>query len=123
MAEETAIVPAKDKIPAASLAKMDLPPALLEAIIEDPEQLATLHRVQRAIIADVAVKQMLGNPGTTVNQFIAMIEALRKAEESGKVKETGWGGGGPGFAFTILLPGVGESISVDTRPPIEHKAG
>lgn len=118
---DQALEPASKKIPKASLSKLDLPPALLEAIIEDPEQLATLHRVQRAVIADVAVKQMLANPETSVNQYISMIEALRKAEESGKVRE-GPGHGGPGFYFSIQLPGVGESISVDTRPPIEHKA-
>lgn len=119
---DEALVPAKETIPAASLRRLELPPALLEAIIEDPDQLATLHRVQRAVIADVAVKKMLANPETSTGQYIAMIEALRKAEESGKTREHG-GYTGPGFAFQIILPGAGESISVDTRPPIEHKTG
>lgn len=116
MSEDAPLVP---QIPAAALRQLEMPPALLEAIIADPDQLATLHRVQRAVIADVAVKKMLANTETTVGQYIAMIDALRKAEESGKTREAG-GYGGPAFAFQIILPGSGETISVDTRPPLEH---
>lgn len=97
---------------------LELPPLLLEAIIENPDALAVLHRVQRAVLSDMAVKKMINNPDTSPQQFVAMIDTLRKAEETGKSKEAV---GGNGFLFQIILPNSGESIGVDTRPPIEHK--
>lgn len=89
-------------------------PQLLEIIQDDPEALAKLHRVQRALLADRATRQLLQMENPSPTQIAAVIEALRKAEKDDlPVKSAG--GGGPGFHFSIVLPQSGQKLEVQTQ--------
>ena len=97
--------------------QLAMPPALLEEIAENPESLAKLHRVQRAVLADRAVRQLLTSDSPSPQHMATLIEALRKAEKDDLPQKSG--AAGPGFHFSIHLPSSGQTFAIDTRPAIE----
>lgn len=97
-------------------------PQLLEIIQDDPEALAKLHRVQRALLSDKATRLLLQMDTPNPTQVAAVIEALRKAEKD-DLPMKNVANGGAGFHFSITLPGAGQSFEVKSeRPAIEGEA-
>lgn len=96
---------------------LQISPQLLEVVSDDPEQLAKLHRIQRALLSEKATRICLEKEDISPAQLGALIDTLRKAEGT---QDKGKGGDvGAGFYFQILMPESGKSLSIDTRPPIE----
>jgi hypothetical protein len=80
--------------------QLSLPPAMLEAIGEDPEVLVSLSRVQLAMVNDRMVKKLMANPDPSPNQFTAVSEQLRKtATLTGANAEVK----GTGFSVNIVI--------------------
>lgn len=99
---------------------LKISPQLLEVVSDDPEQLAKLHRIQRALLSEKATRICLEKEDISPAQLGALIDTLRKAEgpqDKGKHGEIG-----QGFFFQILMPESGKSLQIDTRPPIEGRA-
>jgi hypothetical protein len=79
---------------------LSLPPAMLEAIGEDPEVLVNLSRVQLALVNDRMVKKLMATPDPSPNQFTAVSEQLRKtATMTGASVDTK----GTGFSVNIVI--------------------
>ena len=99
--------------------QLAISPKLLDVVQDDPEALARLHRVQRALLSDVATRRLLHDPDASPTQFASMIEALRKAEAS--YKEDRQNGGGPGLTLNIIAPD-GSTVGFEARRAIEGTA-
>jgi len=98
---------------------LKISPKLLEVVSDDPEQLAKLHRIQRALLSEKATRICLESENISPAQLGALIDTLRKAE--GPQDKRGVHEVGAGFFFQIVMPESGKSLSIDTRPPIEGK--
>ncbi len=98
---------------------LKISPQLLEVVSDDPEQLAKLHRIQRALLSEKATRICLEKEDISPAQLGALIDTLRKAE--GPQEKRG-GEVGTGFFFQIFMPESGKSLQIDTRPPIDGKA-
>jgi hypothetical protein len=99
---------------------LKISPQLLEIVSDDPEQLAKLHRIQRALLSEKATRICLEAENISPAQLGALIDTLRKAE--GPQEKRGVDQVGNGFYFQIIMPESGKTLSIDTRPPIEGKA-
>ena len=75
------------------LRHLKISPQLLEIISDDPEALAKVHRIQRALLSEKATRKCLSDPNATPQQIAAVIEALRKAEGSQNNHGAGNGNG------------------------------
>jgi hypothetical protein len=62
----------------AALAKVQLPPALVEMIQDDPELLVKFSRGQLAIVQQRMVQMLLGNKDATVAAYVQVHERLSK---------------------------------------------
>lgn len=62
----------------AEAAAIAMPPALIQAIEEDPELLVRLTRGQLAIVQDRLVRRALTDPEITLSQLAVVHEALAK---------------------------------------------
>jgi hypothetical protein len=96
-----------------------LPPAMLEAIREDPEVLVGLSRVQLAMVNDRMVKKLMSTPDPSHSQFTAVSEQLRKtATMTGASVDAK----GTGFSVNIVInqtPTPARVVSCGTV--IEHE--
>lgn len=98
--------------------QLAISPQLLEIISEDPEALAKLHRVQRAMLADRATRQLLAAENPLASHMAAMIEALRKAEKDDMpVREPG--AQGVGLTLNIVAPNGQVAFTGDAQRVIE----
>ncbi len=85
---------------------LNLPPAALEEISENPDALSQLSRVQLALVQEKLTRQYLDNPEASVAQGTAVHEALRKVSnlEGANAKPTGGAGPSVVFNFNVAKP-------------------
>lgn len=92
---------------------LNLPPAALEEISENPDALSKLSRVQLAMVQEKLARQYLDNPDASVAQGTAVHEALRKVSNLEPRQAGGPAGGG--FSVTINIPGIEKSLVVEGK--------
>ncbi len=88
---------------------LNLPPAALEEISENPDALSKLSRVQLAMVQEKLARQYLDNPDASVAQGTAVHEALRKVSnlEGNNARPAGSTGPSVVFNFNVAkLPAV-----------------
>lgn len=97
---------------------LNLPPAALEEISENPDALSKLSRVQLAMVQEKLARQYLDNPDASVAQGTAVHEALRKVSNL-EPKQAGGAVGG-GFSITINIPTQTDdkSPAIDVTPTL-----
>jgi len=95
---------------------LNLPPAALEEISENPDALSKLSRVQLAMVQEKLARQYLDNPDASVAQGTAVHEALRKVSNLEPKQGTG---NGAGFSITINFPSTSGVVSGSEQKVIE----
>lgn len=66
------------ELPPAVEAHIAMPPALVEAVQEDPELLVQLTRGQLAVVQDRMVSRVMKDPDATIGQLASVHEQLSK---------------------------------------------
>lgn len=90
MTEATQLNPAVEQ-------QLQIAPALVEAVREDPELLTQVTRAQLAVVQDRLVKKVLSDPDASVAQLAAVHERLAKGAKT-ETKEQG----GPKTASVVI---------------------
>lgn len=100
--------------------QLALPPAVLEAISDDPEILMQLSRVQLAVVNDRMVKKLLATPDPSHAQYTAVSEQLRK---TATLQSNANGTAGTGFSVNIVInPESTPAKVVSGESVIEHES-
>jgi hypothetical protein len=96
-----------------------VPPALVEAVQNDPEVLAKLSRAQLMMVQDKLTRQYLESPDALISHGTAVAEALRKtANLDPKEARSGIAGASVVFNFNVSKPPAAidvtkEGITID----------
>jgi hypothetical protein len=91
------------ELPLATKKSLAIPPALVEAVQEDPSLIAQISRSQLLVVQDMMVRKLMSNPDVTPAQLAAAHERLTKtAQLDPKDAENGRG---TGFSIVINLSG------------------
>lgn len=79
---------------------LELAPALIEAVQEDPELLVHITRSQLAVVQDRMVKKLLENKDASMAQYAAVHEQLSK---NARIKEAPAGAGGQSGGTQVVI--------------------
>ena len=97
-----------------------LPPALVEAVQDDPELLVQLTRGQLAVIQDKMVQKVISDPDVSVGALATVHERLSKNArmEKGEIVA---GGGGAAVVINFVVGGKKETLTIDntTGKPVD----
>jgi hypothetical protein len=99
-----------------------LPPALVEAVQEDPELLVSLTRGQLAVVQDRMVQKVIGDPEASVAQLATVHKAL--SDNAQLKQQTGVTAGGQQLIVNFIVGGKKESLIVEgTAKQVPDAAG
>lgn len=94
-------------------AAIAMPPALVEAIEDDPELLVKLTRGQLAIVQDRLVRRALSDPEITLGQLAVVHEALAKQANLKAAQQAGAGAGGPQIVINFVRAADKEKVVIE----------
>lgn len=94
-------------------AHISMPPALVEAVQEDPELLAKLTRGQLAVVQDRMVRNVLGNPDTTIGQLATVHKALSDNAQLKPAPGQGGAAAGTQLVINFIVGGKKEQLTID----------
>lgn len=90
---------------------VQVPPALLEAVAEDPSAAQPVFRVKTLLLAHELYQK---RHTMTAQQQMALMESLAKMGNINPKENTAARSGGPGVSINIVLPGhKDKSVTVD----------
>jgi hypothetical protein len=98
---------------------INLPPALVEAVQENPELLTQLTRGQLAVVQDRMVQRVLGDPAASVSALATVHKALSDNAQLKKNDATA-AGGGTQVVINFIRSAGKETLTIDnaTGKPI-----
>lgn len=66
------------RLPVATEKALEVPPALVQAVQEDPSILVELSRSQLLVVQDLMVRRLIDTPDASISAHAAVHEAIRK---------------------------------------------
>lgn len=91
---------------------LSLPPALVEAVQDDPELAVGLARSQLLLVQDKMVQKLLDDPEATVSQYAVVHERLQKTARIEPEKNQG-GGSGNQITINFIRSDGREKVVID----------
>jgi hypothetical protein len=91
---------------------ISLPPALVEAVQENPELLTELTRGQLAVVQDRMVQKVLGDPAASVAMLTAVHKALSDNAQL-KPQAGAVGGGGAQVVINFIRAPGKETVTIE----------
>jgi hypothetical protein len=96
----------------------EIPPAALLEMMDDPEVLSGYARGRLALVLKRMADKTMSDPETTVSQFAAVAETLRKVAMPPQKQDAS---NGSGFSINISIPAMPAPTKQVNGTVIEHE--